>query len=84
VSAPARFDTHPLTWTTTHGDTVELYSRTKMRPNGDPYLVWKWRRIHHTGLVLATGDRAWPKKGRAVWEARRVNPPHPWFESEQP
>jgi hypothetical protein len=77
------FEDHPLTWTTTGGDGIEVYSKQSGDGHGGTRLIWKWRRIHYkTGIELAVSPRWLPRRHKAIWAARRVNPPHPWIPDE--
>lgn len=78
------FEDHPLTWTTTCGDVVEIQSKEVGDGHGGRRLVWRWQRLHYNNrtMVLAKSPSWLDRKRKAFWEARRVNPPHPWIPEE--
>ncbi len=64
----------PVSWTTTHGDKVEVWSADTFFLGVIDGLEWRWRRKARNGRIIATSGESYVKRARCLWVAGRINP----------
>lgn len=62
----------PITWTTTHGDTVEVYLSDQ--PEGHTDDAWRYRVRAANNKVVEQGSESYTRRRTAVTAAERHHP----------
>ena len=61
-------------WTTTHGDTVEVWRSPETGTPEDFYPMWYWRRFAKNGKRLCWSGEGYQRRVDCLRTAERVNP----------
>ncbi len=66
----------PVSWTTTHGDKVEVWwgERRRGLDGGWAMHGWYWHRTARNGRIVATSGEGYVKRAHCLRMAERINP----------